>query len=184
MRSYAQWLAGDPSAELSFPGRQGFRHRYPTNAERLAKASFYAKREVSKPALLALEYRADFREYFGKLREDGQYYAGELARDRIRKNFEYRDKALDAAAGVVVLPDGRTIHGEMDLELVERYTRPYLDHGMPKKVEKEVAAPRIVIHLSGVDPKALLAPAGEIEDVEFEVVENPKLLEAGDDDTL
>jgi hypothetical protein len=57
----------------------------------------------------------------------------------------------------------------------------------PKKHEGEQAAPRITINIgSGSDAKALLgkvlAPAEDVQDVEWEPIETEKLLEAGDEE--
>jgi hypothetical protein len=170
---YAQWLTGQ-GGELS--GSKGeYRGRYPVATERARVASELAGRPVQVQLVALLEKRADFREYYGRLQGDPQFLAKELAGQRVTKNFEARDKALE---GALVKEDFRA---------VETITRPYIEHGMPKKVESDRSPARVVINLIGAseEQKKLVLSAlteEEPEAIDYEIIENQKLLTDGDDD--
>ena len=174
MKQYARWLAGYPGAELTGM-RPGYRARHPMGAVRAAKASFFAHRTVQEQLVRQLEKRVDVREYFEKLRADTAYHAKELARDQIARNFEAREQGLEMA-----------VKAE-DHKAVEHYTRPFVEHGFPKKERDEAGVQKVVINLFGATPEqkamVLKAMAGEpVEELEYEIIPNDKLLGDGSDD--
>jgi hypothetical protein len=174
MRGYAKWLASHPGAELTGTG-DGYRARHPTSVERVARATEYAGRAVQVELVRILEKRADFREYFQKLLEDTVFHAKELARDQIARNFEIRDLGLTMAAE------------KGDHKAIEHYTRPFVEHGFPKKAPDEERTQRVTINLIGASPeqqkRILGAMAGEPPDeIEWELIPNEqKLLGDGDE---
>lgn len=97
MRFYAQWLAGQPSAELTRPQGMGYRHRQPFNAERVAHASTLAGRRIFPEWVRLIEKREDFRTYFDRLRSRPRFLARELLGRQMVENVEARRKALEAA---------------------------------------------------------------------------------------
>ena len=171
MYHYAQWLAEHPGAILARVGLVNHRRSPPTQQDRTAQASRCARRKITRALVVSLERRADFVDYFEKLRADAQFLARELLRGKISKNLEARDKGLDMAVTV------------SDHKAIEHYTRPFVELGFPKKAEKEDAAPRITINIGSADAKTLLAKVldepDEVQDVEYEVIE-PHQLTDGD----
>ena len=172
MQLYAQWLAGEPGAELAGErGGEGYRARHPTNPVRASKASFFAKRVVQTELVRKLEKRADFRDYFEKLRADTAFHAKELAREQIAANFEARANGLHWAVQA------------RDIGQIEKYTRPYVDHAFPKKVDHDrLEMPRVIIQVGGKEAKRLIAEAladdqKAIPEVEYEVIETKRLTE-------
>lgn len=158
----------------------------PTADERLAKISFLLNRVVrSRVILNALEQRPDVQDYFGKCQSDAQFLAKELFREQVALNAEVRKAGLEQVAGRVVMPDGTVTYSKMDHGLVERYTRPFVDMAFPKKEAREDAPPRVILQIGGKEAQRLiaqaLAPAEDIPDVEYEVVET-KQLESGEDE--
>jgi hypothetical protein len=184
MYAYAQWLAEHPEAVLRRPGGGQVKRGRPRTWERTAAASRFARRKIRTMAVGLLESREDFRAYFQRLRDDAQFLAREIARQKIAKNLEVRDVALDRAAGRVEMPDGTVTYGKMDVKAVEQFTRPYVELAFPKKLAEEEQKPRIVLHLGSGESKKLLglAETDDIQDVSFEVIETPKLLEGGEED--
>jgi hypothetical protein len=174
MRLYALWLTGK-GGELA-GSREDYRGRYPTGQERSAKASELAGRAVQARLVAVFEKRKDMREYYDQLQGDSQFLAKEMVRQRIVKNFEARDQGLDMALA------------EKDHKSIEHYTRPAFEHGMPKKSEGERQAPRVVINLLGASEErkkmwlGAVSDKEEMDDVDFEVIENQKLLGDGEDD--
>jgi hypothetical protein len=184
MYSYCLWLAQDPNAVLVKPDGHRLRRHGPTTQERTAKAGLLSKRKIPQRYIRALESREDFRAYFDKLRADHAFLAREHAKQKIVKNLEMRDLALDRATGRVEMPDGTVKHGEVDIKAVEQLTRPYVELAFPKKEPEGEKAPRVVIHLGGQALQQLMGAPQQVEatDVEFEVLENPKALESGEED--
>jgi hypothetical protein len=184
MRLYGQWLAGQPGAELT--GSKGdYRSRYPTSDVRAARASFFATRPVQVELVRMLEKRKDFREYFEKVRDDVDFHTKELARQQVAENFEAREAGLRKASGRKVdEKTGEITYDVQDAKAVEHYTRVFVERGIGKKVDHEKnSAPRIVINLIGAsEERKKLWLEDTIDEVEFEVIENPKLLTDGDDD--
>jgi hypothetical protein len=187
MRLYVQWLVSQPGAELS-GSRGSYRSRYPTAAERAARASFLAKRVVQGELVRLLERRKDVREYFEKVGSDVDYHTKELAKQEVAENFEIRRAGLHKAAGRTVAEDGTVSYDVADLKAIEHYTRPFVERGIGKKVEHDQdKAPRVVINLLGA-PEAskrlwLAAVSDEPEEtLDYEVIPNEKLLTDGDDD--
>jgi hypothetical protein len=186
MRAYARWLAGHPTAEMSGT-REDHRSRYPTLPVRAARASEYAGRPVQTQLVTLLEKRKDLREYFEKVRDDVDYHTRELAKQEVGENFEIRRAGLHAAAGRKVLEDGTVVYEVEDLKAIEHYTRPYVERGIGKKVERDVPVARYTINLFGVPPeqkRLLLSGVTEPEEpdeVDYEVIETEKT-EDGDDD--
>jgi hypothetical protein len=173
MRLYALWLTGR-GGELSGT-KEEYRGRFPTSDERSGRATELAGRPVLPQLVALLEKRKDFKEYFELLQADSTFLAKELVRQRIPKNFEARDRGLDLA-----------LRAE-DHKSIEHYTRVFVEHGMPKKVEGEQQATRYTINLFGATPeqkKMLLSGITEPEEpdeVEFEVIESEKI-DNGEDD--
>jgi hypothetical protein len=179
MLRYATWLATHPDAELSRakrPGEKAVVRGRPYTSERTAAASLIAKRVIHKDLVQTLERREDFIRYYTKVREDAVFLARELGKQQIARSFEARAQGPEWAMEA------------KDHKSVDLYTRPMLDVAFPKKHEGEQAAPRITINLvgSGSDAKALLgkvlAPAEEVQDVEWEPIETEKLLESGEEE--
>jgi hypothetical protein len=185
MHRYALWLAEHPDAWLTEKGGKGGYRGYPTRAQRTAKASAEAKRKISGPLCQRLEQRDDFRAYFQKLREDAAFKAKQVADRDIVFNLEARGAALRSVANKVTMPDGTERWVVDDPKIVEQMTRPYLELAYPKKGAETEKPPTIVLHLGSGDAKKLLGLTSEPEavDVEYEIIENEKLLEAGDDDS-
>lgn len=184
MKQYGRWLAGEPGAEPSGL-HEGYRARHPVGEVRASKASFFAHRTVQRELVRRLEQRPDFQDYFRRLREDTAYQAKEFARDQLVENFEARQAGLRKAAGWTEV-DGKVTYNVVDAKAVEHYTRPYLEHGFPKKSQDAPPPQKFVINLFGASPEqkamVLKAMAGEVEEpIEYELLPNPKLLEAGDD---
>jgi hypothetical protein len=186
MRAYARWLAGSPTAEMAGT-KEDHRSRYPMLEVRAARASEYAGRPVQTQLITLLEKRKDLREYFEKIREDVDYHTKELAKQEVAENFEIRRAGLHKAAGRVEV-DGVVTYDVQDLKAIEHYTRPFIERGIGKKVDHErESAPRVVINLIGARPEdkrlVLQALADETpEDVDYEVIANPKLLGDGEDE--
>jgi hypothetical protein len=173
MKQYAQWLAGEPGAELT-GSRPGYRARHPMAEVRAAKASFCAHRTVQAELVRKLEKRADFRDYFEKLRADTQFHAKELVQRQIPRNFELRAEGLEMA------------YRAGDYSQIRHFTEPFIAHAVPKmKVERQESAPRIVIQIGSAEAKKMIDKAlseeEEPKEVDWEVVET-KLLEGGEDD--
>jgi hypothetical protein len=144
-----------------------------------------AKRKISSPLLTKLEQREDFRAHFTKLREDASFLAREAMRGKITKSVEARDAALDAASGRIEMPDGSVKYIVQDPKAVDALTRWVPELAFPKKTNEGEKPPTIVLHLGGQSAAKLLGvgPTDEdVPDVEYEVIENEKLLEAGDED--
>lgn len=182
MRLYALWLT-DQGGELTGT-RAEYRGRYPTGEERAAKATGLCGRPIRRQSIPVMEKREDFREYFDRLQTDSRFLAQELARQQVTKNFKAREKALQKALDEQ--PDG-TVGENADVRAVESFTRPYLEHAMPKqKLEKEEQAPRIVINLVGASPEqkrliAMTQEEMEADVIDYEIIENDKLLTDGED---
>jgi hypothetical protein len=173
MKQYAQWLAGEPGAELT-GSRPGYRARHPMAEVRAAKASFCAHRTVQAELVRKLEKRADFREYFEKLRADTQFHSKELVNRQIPRNFELRAEGLEMA------------YKAGDYGQIRHYTDPFVNHAVPKqKVDRPESAPRIVIQIGSAEAKKMIDKAlseeEEPQEVEYEVI-SQKLLEDGDED--
>lgn len=172
MESYIQWLAGEPGAELTGTDTK-YRSRYPTSDERAAKASFFAKRPIQRQLIVLLERRPDIRDYFDKVRGDTQFHARELAKAQIARNFELREKGLELA------------YQMGDHKSVEHYTRPYVDHGMPKKVNDAPQAPRVIIQIGSSDAQKLIGRVlkeDAPQEIEYEVLDVKQLGPGEEDD--
>jgi hypothetical protein len=185
MFHYARWLAGHPAAELAKPAGEGARTNYkPTTADRVTMATSFAHRLVDSDRLLILERRKEFRDYFDKLRSDVDFHTRELAKQEVAENFEIRRAGLHKAAGRKVGEDGTVVYDVVDLKAIEHYTRPFVERGIGKKVEHDKdRSPRIVINLIGAsEERKKLWLEDTIDEVEYEVIENDKLLTDGDDD--
>ena len=184
MVRYTQWLAAYPGAELTGT-HEDYRSRYPTGDERAARASEYSGRVVQRQLVALLEKRKDLREYFDKLRTDAVYHAKELARNQVARNFRAREMALDKALDLQ--PDGK-LGPEADVRAVETFTRPFVELAFPKKTEGDKAPQRVVINLIGMpaeQKKMLLSGVTEPEEddtIDYEIIENEKLLTDGEDD--
>ena len=174
MRLYALWLTGK-GGELSGT-REDYRGRYPTGLERAKQASELSGRPVQARLVAVFEKRKDLREYFELLQGDSAFLAKELVRQRITKNFEARDQGLDMALQA------------SDHKSIEHYTRVFVEHGMPKKADGEKQQTRVTINLIGASEerknlwlKGVTEPE-EPDEIEYEIVENPKQLTDGEDD--
>lgn len=168
MQLYGQWLAGEPGAELAgIREKGGYRARHPTQLIRANRASYFARRVVQPELVRLLEKRADFRDYFEKLRADTAFHAKELAKEAITRNFEVRSQGLELAA------EGK------DIRMMEMYTRPYLEHAFPKQKNESVEMPRVIIQIGSKEAQRLiasaLAPDEELPEVEYEVIETKRL---------
>jgi hypothetical protein len=186
MLHYAQWLVGHPTAELAKPAGQGARTNYkPTTADRVTMATKFAHRLVDADRLLLLERREEFRAYFEKVRSDVDFHTKELAKQQVAENFEAREAGLRAASGRKVDPvTGEVSYDVKDIKALEHYTRVFVERGIGKKVEHDKdRTPRIVINLIGAsEERKKLWLEDTIDEVEYEVIENDKLLTDGDDD--
>jgi hypothetical protein len=183
MLAYAQWLAQEPEAHLAAAGRRGVIH--PCRAERTARANFFARRKIETKTLIALEQRTDFGDYFRKLQEDAQFQVREMMVQDLTLNVQARRVALERAAdlkmnedgSVEMGKDGRPVFGPMvDVKEVRQLTEFVPALAFPKRVEPELTAPRITIHIGSREAKALIGKVlaeteEEVSDVEYEVVE-------------
>jgi hypothetical protein len=79
---------------------------------------------------------------------------------------------------------GEVTYEVKDIKALEHYTRVFVERGIGKKVEHDKdRSPRIVINLIGAsEERKKLWLEDTIDEVEFEVIENDKLLTDGDDD--
>jgi hypothetical protein len=172
MLLYAQWLVQHPEAELTAAkGEKAKRSHHPTSLERQAKATTFARRRIDRRLITLLERREDFRSYFEKMRADAQFLARELLQADVAENVEARRIGLRKAVDRKVDDQGNVTYGDnVDHAAVERYTHPFVDLAFPKKIEREQQAPRITIHLSPDQHKALLAKPDDILDVEWEEI--------------
>jgi hypothetical protein len=184
MLRYAQWLLQQPEAELAIPNKGSRKRMGPTVTERVAKASLEAKRVIRARSITSLEQRPDFREYFDKCRGDVAFLLRETMKLSAHRAVEARDKALERASGRQEMPDGTVMYGEMDIRAVNDLTRWVPEVAFPKKEQGAEKAPTIILHLGGQSAAKLLGVANEpeIPDVEYEVIENQKLLTDGEDD--
>jgi hypothetical protein len=184
MLRYAQWLIQQPEAELAIPNKGSRKRMGPRISERTAYASLTAKRRITKEYINVLEQRADFRDYFDKCRADVAFLTKELMKRSIHVAVEAREVALERASGRILMPDGTTQYGTMDIKAVNDLTRWVPEVAFPKKDLAAEKPPTIVLHLGDGASRKLLGTLGQEEpqDVEYEVIENQKLLEAGDDD--
>jgi hypothetical protein len=184
MLRYAQWLIQQPEAELAIPNKGSRKRMGPRISERTAYASLTAKRRITKEYINVLEQRADFRDYFDKCRADVAFLTKELMKRSIHVAVEAREVALERASGRIQMPDGSTQYGAMDIKAVNDLTRWVPEVAFPKKDATAEKPPTIVLHLGDGASRKLLGTLGQEEpqDVEYEVIENQKLLEAGDDE--
>jgi hypothetical protein len=184
MLRYAQWLIQQPEAELAIANKGGRKRLGPRISERTAYASLTAKRKIGKEYINVLEQRADFREYFDKCRADVAFLTKELMKRSVHVAVEAREEALKRASGRVDMPDGSVAYIAMDVKSVNDLTRWVPEVAFPKKDATAEKPPTIVLHLGDGASRKLLGTLGQEEpqDVEYEVIENQKLLEAGDDD--
>lgn len=184
MIRYAIWLV-ENGGTLTTPGE---RRMGPTTSQRTAFAGQEAKRKMHAGLIRSLELREDFRAEFEKLRVDAIYRARQVSDRDLVFAMEARGAALRSVANKQRMPDGSEKWVVGDPETVDKLTRPYVDVVYPKKANEAEKPPTVVIHLGGANAaKALgLTPQGllpaEVTDVEYEVVENPKQLGAGDDE--
>jgi hypothetical protein len=186
---YARWLVSFHGSELARPAGEGVRGSYtPNNAARVAAATRFAHRRVDRERVTLLERRAEFRDYFEKLRSDAVFHAKELANEDLVENFEIRRAGLRKAAGRKEDPEtGEVTYEVADVKAIEHYTRPYLELAHPKKPLPEGTVPRIVINIGSGSPEAkrlwgkVLNEKEELDEISYEVIET-KLLEDGDDD--
>jgi hypothetical protein len=184
MERYIQWLVGQPGAELT--GSRGeYRSRHPTITVRAAKASYFATRPVQPELVRLLEKRKDVREYFEKVRSDVDFHTKELAKQQVAENFEAREAGLRAASGRTVDPvTGEVSYDVKDIKALEHYTRVFVERGIGKKVEHDKdRSPRIVINLIGAsEERKKLWLEDTIDEVDYEIIENPRQITDGEDD--
>jgi hypothetical protein len=184
MLRYAQWLIQQPEAELAIPNKGSRKRMGPRISERTAYASLTAKRKINKDYINTLEQRPDFREYFDKCRADVAFLTKELMKRSVHVAVEAREEALGRASGRVEMPDGSVRYGEMDIKAVNDLTRWVPEVAFPKKDLAAEKPPTIVLHLGDGASRKLLGTLGQEEpqDVEYEVIENQKLLTDGEED--
>lgn len=183
MKLYLCWLAQIPTGVLTRPrvGKERIMRGPPTVIERCVQASRFACTRMHGSHIRALELRPDAIEYFAKVQGDHQYRAREIAARAITLNLEAREAGLKKALDLT--PDGKP-GANLDHKAVEQYTRPYLDYALPKREEKEVTRTRITINLTGgLDAKQIMGKVLEQEEegLDYEILDNPKLLESGDE---
>jgi hypothetical protein len=184
MLRYAQWLIQQPEAELAIPNKGSRKRMGPRISERTAYASLTAKRRITKEYINVLEQRADFRDYFDKCRADVAFLTKELMKRSIHVAVEAREEALGRASGRIEMPDGTVQYGTMDIKAVNDLTRWVPEVAFPKKDATAEKPPTIVLHLGDGASRKLLGTLGQEEpqDVEYEVIENQKLLTDGEED--
>jgi hypothetical protein len=142
-RRYAIWLAQHPHAELTRAPGNGYRWRYPVNAERVAEASQLAGRRIFPYWVRILEQRRDFHRYFERLQSNPSFLAREILHPEIPKGLQARQGALVWAMRKV--EDGTATR--RDYRTIEQLTRWVLELAYRPPKPRRQPSP-IVIHLA------------------------------------